>query len=274
VSQELLREHLSAWESIEKHARAQVKLCKDLGDCLSRGDLGKVLKLLSQLQSGPSAPDLSGLESVRQWCAQEERQRPLRLARQLREAAEAAQVPCTMVGDSPPTLRLDPVQVELDFKKSEAILSYARQELARCPLDCEQIMRERSRQLAHLESEFDPPDYLARLYEAYRRGLAGQKWGERVDLVDLLPELAFLLQSERFRKDPSKELFRPYSRVRFAYDLARLRKSRQLEHLGSRLTLGTATLGSTRDKSRVLYLEEAQQGQFYLSLAFQGAPPR
>ena len=274
MSIEVLKEQAQAWDALEKHARAQGRLCKDLFEAIGRGDLSKVQKLLKSIPEAPSVPDASQLEGVRQWCAQEERQRPLRLARQLREAAESAQLTCTMIGDSPPTLRLDPILVELDFKKGEAVLGYARLELARVPLDSDQILRERARQLAALDSEFDPADYLARLYEAYRRALGLQKWGERVDLVDLLPELAFLLQSERFRKEPSKELFRPYSRVRFAYDLARLRKSRQLEHLGARLSLGTATLGSTRDKSRVLYLEEAQQGQYYLSLAFQGASPR
>ncbi len=77
-----------------------------------------------------------------------------------------------------------------------------------------------------------------------------------------------LMQNDRFKTDPTRENFKPYGKVRLAFDLARLRRSGQLEHQGARLTLGTATMGSTKDKSRVLYLEDAGRGQFYLSLAF------
>ena len=274
-----LSQQVQQWEAWEKYSKQQGKLWRELSDLIQKADLVKAHKLLGQLQSAhaPELPRPEAAAAVKSWCEAEERGRPLKFGRILREAAEAAGVGFQQLGASPPTVRLDPFTVELDFKKGEAEISYSRLELATVPLDAEQILREHGRLLASLESaDFEPADYLKSVFEAYRRTLSGQgaKWGERVDLVDLLPELAFLRQSERFRKDPTRETFKPYGKVRFAYDLARLRKARQLEHQGARLTLGTATLGSTRQKDRVLFLEEAGQGQFYLSIAFQGGPPR
>ncbi|MBS2036139.1 hypothetical protein JST97_14210 [bacterium] len=278
-SLETVSQQVQQWDTWEKFSKQQGKLWRELSELIQKADLAKAQKLLTQIQNG-AAPDLPGSEAsaaVKAWCEQEERQRPLRFGKNLREAAEAAGVGFQQLGASPPTVRLEPFTVELDFKKGQAEISYSRLELASVPLDCEQILRERSRLLASLESsDFDPADYLGKVYDAYRRTLVNQslKWGERVDLVEILPELAFLQQSERFRKDPVREAFKPYGKVRFAYDLARLRRARQLEHQGARLTLGTATLGSTRQKDRVLFLEEAGQGQYYLSIAFQGGPPR
>ena len=270
---------LQAWENWEKHSKTQIKNLRDLKESLGRADLARAQKVIVQIESAqpPELPPADGLREIRDWCQQEEKQRPLRFSRQLREAAEAAGVACQMVGNEPPTLRLEPLTVELDFRRGEAVFSYARLELSRVGLDSARVLQERQKLVDSLETaDFQPAEYLARLYEAYRRCLssAGLRWGERVDLVDILPEVAFLQQSEKFRKDPSRDSFRPYGKVRFAYDLARLRRSRQLEHQGARLALGTATLGSTRNKDRVLFLEEAGQGQFYLSLAFQGGGPR
>lgn len=276
---ETLSHQVQQWEAWEKHSKQQGKLWRELSELMQKGDLVKANKLLNQLHNVQNPPTPSGeaAAAVKAWCETEERQRPLKFGKQLREAAEAAGVAFQQLGASPPTVRLDPFTVELDFKKGEAEISFSRLELGRVPLDCDQILRERARLLASLETaDFEPADYLKNVFEAYRRTLAaqGHKWGERVDLVELLPELAFLQQSERFRKDPVREAFKPYGKVRFAYDLARLRRARQLEHQGARLTLGTATLGSTRQKDRVLFLEEAGQGQYYLSIAFQGGPSR
>ncbi|MBX3168553.1 MAG: hypothetical protein KF760_14145 [Candidatus Eremiobacteraeota bacterium] len=276
---ESLTQQVQQWEAWEKHSKQQGKLWRELSELIQKADLVKANKLLNQLQSvqNPPAPSGEAAAAVKSWCETEERQRPLKFGKQLREAAEAAGVAFQQLGASPPTVRLEPFTVELDFKKGEAEISFSRLELATVPLDCDQILRERARLLASLESaDFEPAEYLGRVFEAYRRTLAAQnlKWGERVDLVEVLPELAFLQQSERFRKDPVREAFKPYGKVRFAYDLARLRRARQLEHQGARLTLGTATLGSTRHKDRVLFLEEAGQGQYYLSIAFQGGSTR
>ena len=127
--------------------------------------------------------------------------------------------------------------------------------------------------LGFLEGEdFVPEVFVEHLWLAYRRCLLTEKKpvGERVELVDLLPELAMLNQGPRFKLDPTRENFRPYGKVRLAFDLARLRKSGTLTHQGYRLSLGTATIGTTRQKDRVLYLEEGGRGQYYLSLAFSG----
>lgn len=260
---------LHHWAQQEKLCRQRQKQWKEVGELLAQGDLSRLLKRLPQLEAHPAEE----LETLKHWASQEEKQRPLRFTRQLRECAEMRGLECQVLGSSPPTLRLDPLEVELDFSKGEAVLRYARLELHRLPLEPEKILLEREKQLRALEGDaFQPEAYLHHLYQAYRRVLLSQQArpGERVELVELLPELAFLLQNEKFRREPSRETFRPYGKARFAFDLARLRRARTLEIQSQRLNLGTATLGSTRNKERVLYLEEAGQGQYYLSLSFQG----
>lgn len=268
---------LNHWEAQEKLCKSQLKLWKEAREALSRADLSRCLKICKGLEAETPESLLSSLTSLQQWCSDEERQRPVKFAGQLRQAAEEAGLTCQSLGQQPPTLRLAPIEVELDFKAGLARLSYARLPLGEAPLEVSRILQERSRLLASLDSEgFDPAEYVARLHLAYRRCLLSQglKSGDRVELMDLLPELAFLSQSDRFRKDPTRESFRPYGKVRLAYDLSRLRRSGNLEHQGARMTLGTATLGTARHKDRVLFLEEAGQGQYYLTLAFQGGSPR
>ncbi len=268
---------LKHWESQEKLCKSQLKLWKEAREALNRSDLARCLKVCKSLQADTPDSLAASLAHLQQWCSDEERQRPLKFGGQLKQAAEEAGLSFHSLGQQPPTFRLAPIEVELDFKAGLARLSYARLPLGEAPLEVTRIVHERARLLASLESEgFEPSEYLARLHLAYRRCLLSQglKPGDRVELMDLLPELAFLSQSDRFRKDPTRESFRPYGKVRLAYDLSRLRRSGTLEHQGARLTLGTATLGTARHKDRVLFLEEAGQGQYYLTLAFQGGAPR
>ena len=119
--------------------------------------------------------------------------------------------------------------------------------------------------------DFDAERFIGQIFEAYavRLHRTGQPLGTRLDLVDVLPELAFVLQGERFWTNPQRENFHPYSRVQFAYDLGRLRRAGRLSHKGLRMSLGSATGGSTKQKDRVLYLEDDRgSGQYYLSIRF------
>ena len=260
----------------EKQLKLAQKLVRELMSC--GPDLRKVKQKSEQLskltiQLDDLQPNLLGLcQSVQGWVQHEERQRPLRLGRELREAATLHEIPCEPLTSDPPTYRLAPLTVEFQYARGTARLEYARLPLAECPLDAAHIVSLHQRLVADLEGPFDPEEYLRCLFRAYRRRLevCQLSAGERVDLVDVLPELTLLLQPESFQREPSKENFRAYGKVRFAFDLARLRRSGKLDYKGFRLTLGSATVGSTRDKSRVLFLEEGHKGQYFLSMSFTG----
>lgn len=262
--------------NLDRELKPAIKLLKEIQDL---ADTKKLKQKLEQMAKHTwSSPDLSRrFDELRarldEWRVHEERQRPMRFGRQLKDAADAAGVTFAPLSSEPPVYRLDPLTVEASFSKGVARLEYARLPLGECSLEPADILEQRQRYLSALEGEeFDGKRYVELLWLAYRRALLtfNRPYGERVDLVDLLPELAVLQQSDRFKADPTRENFRPYGKVRLAYDLARLRRSGQLEHNGARLTLGTATMGTTKQKDRVLYLEEAGRGQYYLSLAFSG----
>lgn len=251
--------------------REAEKLLKDLG---SLQDLGKVKSALTRLRAFrmPEADlDLAGLAQVLEgYVREQERGRPMFFGRALREAAEAAGVGFAPLTAEPPEYRLEPFTLAPSFAKGTAELRYARLPVAEVELEPKAILEARRRMLEALAGrDFSGEAWFDVLLQAYRRVLGGKPMGERVALVDLLPEIAFLVQSERFRRDPSRDHYQPYGRVRLAFDLARLRKSGVLRRHGLRVSLGSATLGTTRKKDDVLYLEdEGGRGQYYLSLWF------
>lgn len=261
---------------LQKPLREAEKLLKDLADPKVRQDLKKVRAALPRLKAlrmpeadlGAEFADLARM--LETYVREQERSRPMYFGRSLREAAEAAGVGFAPLTADPPEYRLEPFTVAPDFRKGAAELRYARLPVAEVDLDPQALLDARRRMLEALEGkDFDPEGFFDRLLTAYRRVLGSRPVGERVSLVDLLPEMAFLAQSERFRKDPSRDHYQPYGRVRLAFDLARLRKRGVLRRHGLRVGLGSATLATTKNKDDVLYLEdEAGRGQYYLSLWF------
>ena len=269
---------LERFQLAEKQLKSLQKFLREVVD--SFHDLRKVKQKVDQIQAinrdFPSA-DLhlcvEGLcQNLTAWASQEERARPLRFGRELREAAAAQGIACEPLTSDPPMLRLAPFTVELQHGRGQARLEYARNVLADCPLDTAQILQAHQRLLAELDTPFEPESYLEKIFRAYRRRLeiCQLSAADRVELVDIHADLTMLLQPEEFHRDPTKDNFRPYGKARFAYDLARLRHSGKLDYKGFRLTLGTATVGTTRDKSRVIYLEEGHKGQYFLTIWFSG----
>lgn len=258
-----------------KEVAALEKALKDLAKPGHLDDLKKVQSLLGKLEK--AAPQLgASLEQLgsrlTEYRRKEERERPLRFGRALRELAEKEGVRFTPETSDPPCYRLGQFTVEPDFRKGTVSLCYARLEVGLTELDPMRVMADYQRYLKALDQDgVSSEEFIQRLYTAYRKTLAAQhrRPGDRVELVELLPELALLAQSPKFKKDPTRENFRPYGRVRLAWDLARLRRDGVLECQGRRVTLGTATIGTTKKKDQVLYLEgPGGKGQYYLSLAF------
>lgn len=275
-----IQARLGRLAELARPLRDAEKLLKELAEPRNLQDLKKVRSALPRLRAlrlpeVDLAGELAGLAGVLELHVRDqERQRPLFFGRALREAAEAAGVPFAPLTSEPPEYRLDPFTVAPDFKKGVAEVRYARLAVAEVELAPRAVLEARQKMQDALEGrDFDPEAWFDRLLTAYRRVLNGRPLGERVPLVDLLPEVAFLAQSERFRRDPSRDHYQPYGRVRLAWDLARLRKRGGLRRHGLRVSLGSATLGTTKNKDEVLYLEdEGGRGQYYLTLWFTPEP--
>lgn len=178
----------------------------------------------------------------------------------------------TLLAEQPLTLLINPLTCELDMKRGEARLLFARELVARTTLDAHAIFTSRAETMKRIQDQAMPaPEFFDALHASYRMVLLarGSTHGERVDLVDLLAPLALLRNPvDTWRKlDLAKH--GSFPKYLFAYQLRRLRKERLLEKGGLRLELGTATGGNTKNKKNVLFLPtRGDEGQYYLSLCF------
>jgi hypothetical protein len=114
----------------------------------------------------------------------------------------------------------------------------------------------------------DPPlddeQFIKELYVSYTRSLVrgeGTKdEGEQpsaVPIVAVMQEIAFMKQKRSFRMDPKKENFVSYGRVRFSYDLARL-KTRGFGNKKLRLVI--ASMEQTKKEGTSLWVPKIPQG--------------
>jgi hypothetical protein len=104
-----------------------------------------------------------------------------------------------------------------------------------------------------LNRPFVAEEFYKLLKQAYRQTVKVE--GERAPIIKVLQHLVFLIQPKSFWENPSKSNFRGYSRLQFAYDLYRLRKSR----LGDRIVLITATFDQTKSRSTALFVPETDE---------------
>ena len=117
--------------------------------------------------------------------------------------------------------------------------------------------------------KFDPAGFGRELREAYRRktGPAGKSSAEKMPLLEVFREMVLGRQKPQFLADPRRENFREYPRVRFAFELYRLR---QADVPGLGIHLFTATFDATADRQAALWVpdNETGDGTYYSHLAF------
>jgi len=101
-----------------------------------------------------------------------------------------------------------------------------------------------------------------RLQTAYRRCclLKGLEPGTRVGLLDVLGEVVLELQPDSFRADPVKKRFVEYPRVRFSYDLYRLKAS-GLTGGERRMRLHVSTFDATTRRKKSLWVPDNEEGE-------------
>ncbi len=204
--------------------------------------------------------------------------RKVEFGRVMTGEARASGIACELVTADPMEFALPPFTLTVDLAENRAELRYARLVLQELQAQPARIVDAHSKNHERLEAGWTAEQFFDALLRAYRVQLLheGVRRGERVRLADLLGQVALAFQGNKFRTDPVAVNYRAYGRVRFAYDLARLRKVGLLSRDGLRLNLGTATGSSTRRKQDVIYIEESVgRGQYYLSAWFspEGSPP-
>ncbi len=191
-------------------------------------------------------------------------------ARDLREAFQEIGVKL----DGPPdTFLAELFVIKPDLRKKQVTITFSRQPAAKpVKLDVEKVVSEYQKARKEIcERKVDYQELLAELFEAYVRvvKLQDKPMGFRTGIVDVFRELVIVRQPLGFRRDPNKGRFVDYPKTHFAYDMLQLRQSKKLEHDSYRLNLGTATIDTTSDSSKAMFLATgANEGAFIKDLYF------
>lgn len=190
----------------------------------------------------------------------------------LRDAATAQSIRFEKLSDSPPTVGLQPFNLEIDWDNNRATLSFAREPIEDTPLDAAAILKiHADAKQAIKDRAVSSEKFFAWLRSAWQLTLAARAAlpDERVDIVDLLGPLSLLSTPPDSWRSLRERDLKPYPRYLLAYQIFRLRKDRCLEHEGWRIDLGAATGASTRKKQNVLFIPTSpNDGQYYLSVRF------
>jgi len=165
-----------------------------------------------------------------------------------------------------PLLRVGLFTVRADFEAGTAAIFWGpeieklKSGIALAPAELAATLKKWNERL-RLKS-VDPAKLAARLHAAYRRfcGVGRLNEGTRVFLLDLLSELVLLMQPESFRLNPVQDKFVEYPRVRFSYDLYRLKLAGAFAVGEAQLKLHVANFDATTEKAKALWVPNNEEG--------------
>ncbi|MEO0077921.1 MAG: hypothetical protein ABIK86_02865 [candidate division WOR-3 bacterium] len=121
----------------------------------------------------------------------------------------------------------------------------------------------RAYQDALREKSVEPARLAELMHSAYGRIVKFNNLppGTRVFLLDLLAEITMLIQPPAFRLNPVQEKFVEYPRVRFSFDLFRLRQAGYFQVGDDRMKLHVANFDATTEKARALWVPDNEEGE-------------
>ncbi len=229
------------------------------------------------------------IEQVRVWALKEAE---VAFRKNFKSKAAQSRWEVRCVGSEPLEFKVGPFALRPQFASGTFSLAYARVLIAdNLPLDADLIFNTLEEQTIALnEGGYKAPlpegmsaestegqerfcqEMFADIWMAYKIMLRCRRKGvgDRVPLRDIWAVLAVLRQNSEFIENGLPSAFREYSRVQFCWDIVRLRRCGGLQRRGLRLNLSTATIGTTKNKEQVFWLDDGVgSGQYYLSLWFQ-----
>jgi hypothetical protein len=156
-----------------------------------------------------------------------------------------------------PTLKAGLFTFKIPSAGSKVTIWYGseQEKLAECNLKANEVKQKLERILQDLGTNQNQDIFIDKLKQAYSR--AQDRDTATVPIIRVLPELAFLLQGERYYQDPCKENYRSYSRADFSYDLYRFGKSA----LTRGLQLTVAIKQYTRSRHDFLWIPNNNRGE-------------
>ena len=228
-------------------------------------------KVIAELNGAIQAfPDSEVRQRLAEWCREEsaaiEQSRAefrFEFSRQLVAGLEGSGM--TIKGQLP-LLRVGLFTARADFEAGSATVFWGpeveklKSGLNLAPAELAATLRKWNDRLR--QKSVEPAKLAAKLREAYRRlcGFAGLSEGARVFLLDLLSELVLLMQPESFRLNPAQDKFVEYPRVRFSYDLFRLKQAGAFAVGGMQMKLHVANFDATTEKAKALWVPDNEEG--------------
>ncbi|OYD14574.1 hypothetical protein CH330_08180 [candidate division WOR-3 bacterium JGI_Cruoil_03_51_56] len=175
-----------------------------------------------------------------------------------------------------PVLRVGMFSLRVDFASGTAIVFWGPEVerlkggVSLAPDELVKILVSWTKNLGKRAS--DPVKLKSQLFDAYHRILVlnGLEPGTRIPLLDILAELVLLIQPRSFRVNPARAKFVEYPRVRFSYDLYRLKTSGEPMKGKEQLRLHVATFDATTQKTRALWVPDNEEGEgtYYSYISF------
>jgi hypothetical protein len=273
-------EKLQALQAEQRSLAKVVAALRPLPRILQSTDLVAALQKLAKLEAKVAALGEAGsrgvalVQAARSEIEQQRQRGRERLGSELRAACEARGLGFRVVSrEEPVEVRIPPLAVVIDREKGRAELRFARQPLAACAAQTDEILAAHAAAVETLQQGFDAKDFFAASLRAWRAARAaadpGPQAGDRVEILDFLPHLALQLQGERFRANPKARNYREYTRARFAFDVLQLQRLGKLVQNRQRLNLGVATGTTASQRNRAIWLEDEHgEGEFKLTVYF------
>ncbi|MGM9997782.1 MAG: hypothetical protein ACI38Q_00030 [Candidatus Bruticola sp.] len=273
-----------------KQVAEALNCCLEVPDLLSLSGLHETLIGAEREELLTHPPLISSrAASLRTW-ALKETENAFRKNFRAAAAESGWEVRCT--GAEPLEFKVGPFYIRPNFAEGTCSVAYARvSAIDNLPLEASSVFTYLNSLTELLNSngykngligglKSDSPEghelfcqeYFADVWTAYNTMLRCRRKsvGDRVPLHDIWAVLSVLRQNQEFRDSGDSRFFKEYSRLQFCWDIVRLRRCGGLQRGKLRLNLSTATIGTTKNKEKVFWLDDGVgNGQYYLSLWFQ-----
>jgi hypothetical protein len=166
-----------------------------------------------------------------------------------------------------PELKVSFFTLVLNFAASDVSIWYGpkQERLAKCSLWPREVASRLQEIKGKLGSQVPAEEFQEKLREAYQRN-APRFESRRVPIIQMLAEMAFQLQTSKFKTDPRADNYKGYGRADFSYDLFRMRHS--LLDRGLRLVVASRSYAAHPQDFLWIPESESVSGTVYSHLTF------